>query len=118
MDKLIGMISTVKEVTQASDESVGNMFKSVFSRMNQIKAGKFVDEETGESLNDTEKVLNKIGISMRDTNGQFLSSEKILDEVGSKWKSFDGVTQRAVATAMAGTYQYNKLISLFDNYFF
>ena len=84
--------------------------------MNQIKAGKFVDEETGESLNDTEKVLNKIGISMRDTNGQFLSSEKILDEVGSKWKSFDGVTQRAVATAMAGTYQYNKLISLFDNY--
>jgi len=53
---------------------------------------------------------------MRDTNGQFLSSEKILDEVGSKWKSFDGVTQRAVATAMAGTYQYNKLISLFDNY--
>ena len=116
MDKLIGMISTVKEVTQASDESVGNMFKSVFSRMNQIKAGKFVDEETGESLNDTEKVLNKIGISMRDTNGQFLSSENILDEVGSKWKSFDGVTQRAVATAMAGTYQYNKLISLFDNY--
>lgn len=116
MDKLIGMISTVKEVTQASDESVGNMFKSVFSRMNQIKAGKFVDEETGESLNDTEKVLNKIGISMRDTNGQFLSSEKILDEVGSKWKSFDGVTQRAVDTAMAGTYQYNKLISLFDNY--
>lgn len=116
MDKLIGMISTVKEVTQASDESVGNMFKSVFSRMNQIKAGKFVDEETGENLNDTEKVLNKIGISMRDTNGQFLSSEKILDEVGSKWKSFDGVTQRAVATAMAGTYQYNKLISLFDNY--
>lgn len=116
MDKLIGMISTVKEVTQASDESVGNMFKSVFSRMNQIKAGKFVDEETGESLNDTEKVLNAIGISMRDTNGQFLSSEKTLDEVGSKWKSFDGVTQRAVATAMAGTYQYNKLISLFDNY--
>lgn len=116
MDKLIGMISTVKEVTQASDESVGNMFKSVFSRMNQIKAGKFVDEETGESLNDTEKVLNAIGISMRDTNGQFLSSEKILDEVGSKWKSFDGVTQRAVATAMGGIYQYNKLISLFDNY--
>lgn len=116
MDKLIGMISTVKEVTQASDESVGNMFKSVFSRMNQIKAGKFIDEETGESLNDTEKVLNKIGISMRDTNGQFLSSEKILDEVGSKWKSFDGVTQRAAATAMGGTYQYNKLISLFDNY--
>lgn len=116
MDKLIGMIATVKEVTQDSDESVGNMFKSVFSRMNQIKAGKFVDLETGESLNDTEKVLNKVGIAMRDTNNQFISSEKIMDEVGEKWSDFDSVTQRAVATAMAGSYQYNKLIALFNNY--
>lgn len=116
IDKLIGMIATVKETTQDSDESVGNMFKSVFSRMNQIKAGKFVDADTGESLNDTEKVLNKVGIAMRDTNGQFISSEKIMDEVGAKWSSFDSVTQRAVATAMAGTYQYNKLIALFNNY--
>lgn len=116
MDKLIGMIASVKEVTQDSDESVGNMFKSVFSRMNQIKAGKFIDSETGESLNDTEMVLTKVGIAMRDTNGQFISSEKIMDEVGAKWNSFDSVTQRAVATAIAGTYQYNKLIALFDNY--
>lgn len=116
MDKLIGMIATVKEVTQDSDESVGNMFKSVFSRMNQIKAGKYVDSDTGESLNDTEKVLNKVGIAMRDTNNQFISSEKIMDEVGAKWSSFDSTTQRAVATAMAGTYQYNKLIALFNNY--
>lgn len=116
MDKLIGMIASVKEVTQDSDESVGNMFKSVFSRMNQIKAGKFVDSDTGESLNDTEKVLNKVGIAMRDTNNQFISSEQIMDEVGAKWSSFDSTTQRAVATAMAGTYQYNKLIALFNNY--
>lgn len=115
-DRLIGMIATVKEVTQDSDESVGNMFKSVFSRMNQIKAGKFIDLETGESLNDTEKVLTQLGISMRDTNNEFISSEKILDEVGSKWQTFDSTTQRAIATAMAGTYQYNRLLTLFDNY--
>lgn len=115
-DRLVGMVATVKEVTQDSDESVGNMFKSIFARMNQIKAGKFIDVETGEALNDVEKVLNKVGIAMRDANGEFISSEKILDAVGSKWDSFDSTTQRAVATAMAGTYQYNKLISLFDNY--
>lgn len=115
-DRLVGMVATVKEVTQDSDESVGNMFKSIFARMNQIKAGKFIDVETGEALNDVEKVLNKVGIAMRDANGEFISSEKILDSVGSKWDSFDSTTQRAVATAMAGTYQYNKLISLFDNY--
>lgn len=115
-DRLVGMVATVKEVTQDSDESVGNMFKSIFSRMNQIKAGKFIDAETGEALNDVEKVLNKVGIAMRDANGKFISSEKIIDAVGSKWEDFDSTTQRAVATAMAGTYQYNKLIALFDNY--
>lgn len=115
-DRLVGMIATVKEVTQDGDEAVGNMFKSTFSRMNQIKAGKFIDAETGESLNDVEKVLNKVGIAMRDANGEFISSEKIMDAVGSKWEEFDSTTKRAVATAMAGTYQYNKLISLFENY--
>lgn len=115
-DRLVGMVATVKEVTQDSDESVGNMFKSIFSRMNQIKAGKFIDAETGEALNDVEKVLNKVGIAIRDANGEFISSEKIMDDVGSKWESFDSTTQRAVATAMAGTYQYNKLIALFENY--
>lgn len=115
-DRLVGMIAAVKEVTQDGDEAVGNMFKSTFSRMNQIKAGKFIDAETGESLNDVEKVLNKVGIAMRDANGEFISSEKIMDAVGSKWEEFDSTTQRAVATAMAGTYQYNKLIALFENY--
>lgn len=115
-DRLVGMVATVKEVTQDSDEAVGNMFKSIFARMNQIKGGKFIDAETGEALNDVEKVLNKVGIAMRDANGEFISSEKIMDAVGSKWEEFDSTTQRAVATAMAGTYQYNKLIALFDNY--
>lgn len=115
-DRLVGMVATVKEVTQDSDEAVGNMFKSIFARMSQIKAGKFIDAETGEALNDVEKVLNKVGIAMRDANGEFISSEKIMDAVGSKWEEFDSTTQRAVATAMAGTYQYNKLIALFDNY--
>ena len=116
VEKTVASLATMKDVTQAPDESIGNALKSVLSRMNQIKAGKFVDDETGEALNDTEKVLNKVGISMRDVNGQFLEAEVIMDNVGQKWGTFDKNTQKAVATAMAGTYQYNKLISLFDNY--
>ncbi len=116
LEKTAAIISTIKDVTQDSDEAVGTAVKSLLSRMNQIRAGKFVDEETGEALNDVEKVLNKLNISMRDTNGQFKDSEIIIDDVASKWKTFDKNTQKAVATAMAGTYQYNKMIALFDNY--
>lgn len=81
------MIATIKDVTQDSDDSIGTGLKSILSRMNQIKAGKFVDSETGESLNDVEKVLNKVGISMRDVNGQFKESEPIIDEVAGKWST-------------------------------
>ena len=116
LEKTAAMIATIKDVTQDSDDSIGTGLKSILSRMNQIKAGKFVDSETGESLNDVEKVLNKVGISMRDVNGQFKESEPIIDEVAGKWSTFDGNTKKAVATAMAGTYQYNKLIAMFDNW--
>lgn len=116
LEKTAAMIATIKDVTQDSDTTIGTALKSIFSRMNQIRAGKFVDSETGEALNDVEKVLNKVGISMRDVNGQFKESEPIMDTVAEKWSTFDGNTKKAVATAMAGTYQYNKLIAMFDNW--
>lgn len=116
MDKLVGWIATVKETTRAANPEVGNAIKTMLSRMNQVRAGKFIDEETGESLNDFEKVLGKIGISLRDANGQFISSEKVLDELGQKFNTLDSVTQRAVATTLGGSYQYTKIISLLSNY--
>lgn len=116
LEKTAAMIATVKDVTQDSDASIGTSMKSILSRMNQIKAGKFVDAETGESLNDVEKVLGKVEISMRDVNGQFKDSEPILDDVAGKWDTFNANTKKSVATAMAGTYQYNKLIAMFDNW--
>lgn len=116
LEKTAAMIATIKDVTQGSDETIGTAMKSIFSRMNQIRAGKFVDSETGEPLNDVEKVLDKVGISMRDVNGQFRDTESIMDDVASRWDSFDSTTQKAIATAQAGAYQYNNLIALYDNY--
>lgn len=116
LEKTSAIIATIKDVTQDSDESIGTALKSVLSRMNQIKAGKFVDAETGESLNDTEKVLKKIGVSMRDNTGMFRDSEGVLDDIAKKWKTLDSNSQKAVATATAGTYQYNKFIAAMDNW--
>lgn len=116
LERTVAMIATMKDVTQDTDAAVGNSLKSILSRINQIRAGKFVDEESGEALNDVEKVLNKVNISMRDVNGQFLDSETILDNIAEKWNELDKNSQKAVAFATGGTYQYNKVIALFDNY--
>lgn len=116
MDKLIGYIATVKEVTQDGAESVGTFYKTLFARMNNVAAGKFIDDETGESLNDVETVLGELGIKLRDLDGQFRNSGDVLDEVASRWESFDSVAQHAIATAFAGTRQQEKFIVLMENY--
>lgn len=116
MDELIGYIATVKEVTQDGAESVGIFYKTLFARMNNVAAGKFIDDETGESLNDVETVLNELGIALRDVNGEFRSSSTVLAEVGSRWDDFNTVQQHAIATAMAGTRQQEKFIVLMENY--
>ena len=71
MDKFIGYVTTVADVTQKSAESVGESFKTIYSRFGNVKAGKFVasqeemdssnyNEEEFESLNDIETVLSYV----------------------------------------------------------
>lgn len=115
-DNLTGYIATVAEVTQDGAESVGTFFKTLFARMGNVKAGKFVDEETGEALNDVENVLSSVGIRLRDTSGQFIEFDNVLDDVAKRWKQYDSVQKHAIATAFAGTRQQEKFIVLMENY--
>lgn len=116
MDKLIGYIATVSEVTQDGAESVGTFYKTLFARMGNVSAGNFVDPDTGESLNDVEKTLNEVGISLRISETEFKEFGDVLDEVGAAWDTYDSVTQHALATAFAGTRQQEKFIVLMENY--
>ena len=116
MDRLIGYISVVSEVTQDGAESVGTFYKTLFARIGSVKAGKFVDDETGESLNDVESVLNSLGISLRDESGDFKEFGVVLDDVARKWDRYSNVQQHALATAFAGTRQQEKFIVLMENY--
>ena len=116
MDRLIGYTATVGEVTQKSMSEVGNSFQALLSRMNNIKIGRFIDDETGESLSDTEKVLNKLGIQLRDTENTYRSFDDVLDDVGSRWKDFTKVEQNAISVAIAGTRQRENFEALMNNY--
>jgi len=84
----------------------------MLSRMGAIKSGRLVDPETDESLSDVETTLNRLGIALRDSDGQFRNFGEVLDEVGSQWETFDNVSQRAIASAFAGTRQQTRFVSL------
>lgn len=99
------------------------MFKTLYSRYGNVKSGKFVagagDEGTEEfeALNDIEKVLHKIGISMRDTSAEFRNFDDVLAEIAKKWATLNDVERNAISTAFAGTRQreiFNILMSNFD----
>lgn len=116
MDRLIGYIATVGEVTQDAPESVGTFFRTILARMSNIAAGKMIDDETGESLNDVEQTLKNVGIALRGTDGQFRDFSAVLDDLGAKWETLNSLEQHQVATAIAGTRQQEKLIVLMENY--
>lgn len=115
MDRLLGYLATIQEVTQKSAETVGESVKSMFARINNIKLGKFIDDD-GESLNDTEKILKEFGIALRDTEGEFRAVSDVLDELYEKWGSFTSVEKSAIAVAAAGTRQRENFLVLMENY--
>lgn len=119
MNELIGYLATVGEVTQKSMTSVGESFKTIFTRMADIKAGKLqlVDEDgTVELLSDVETVLNNLGIRLRDNNNEFRDSSIVLRETAEVWNKFGTVQQAAISKAFAGTRQAENFRVLMENY--
>lgn len=115
MDRLLGYLATVEEVTQKSAETIGESFKTIFARMGNIKLGNYMDDD-GEDLSDVETVLKSFGIALRDSAGDFRNYSVVLDEVYAKWDQFSGVDKRAVANAFAGTRQQENFLVLMENY--
>lgn len=112
-------VGVIKDVTQKSASSIGESLKSLLARYGNVKAGSFINLETGETdqaLNDTEKVLNAIGISIRSSTMEFRDFSDVLDDLAEKWVSLSTVEKRGVATSLAGTRQQENFLALMENY--
>lgn len=114
-EKLVGWIAQVSETTRQAPELIGTSFKSLFSRLENVAAGKDVDEY-GESLNDSEKVLKRYGITMRNAEGDFRNMGDVIDEIAQKWDTLQKKEQDQISTAVAGTRQREIFQALMENY--
>lgn len=85
----------------------------MMTRFESIKAGA---TEDGVSLNNVDKTLQSVGLSLRDANGNFIALGTIIDEIGQKWSTLDDFQKRQLITSIAGVRQSNAMIALFDNY--
>ena len=104
IDQAIAMATTIMDVSQKDASSVGHALNTMIARYGNVKAGAYTkanlgeeSSDTTEKLNDIEKVLNKIGISMRTTSLEFRDFDEVLEDVADKWQDLDNVSQNAIA---------------------
>lgn len=119
MDRLLGYVATIGEVTQQSMSTVGTAMKSILTRMTNIKAGKLelVDEDgTTEKLSDVETTLANVGINLRKTMTEYNSASDVLDALASKWDTLNQAQQNAISVAFGGSRMQNQFRVLMENY--
>ena len=111
VDQLNAQLATIVSVTRQAPESVGVALKTIYARMSDIKSG--LDDET--TLGNYTEKMAQYGINVLDANKNLRDMGDVIEEIGGKWTSMSREQQVALAQTVAGTRQYNNLLSLFDN---
>lgn len=107
------------ESTREAPDAIGTSVKTIVARFNELKkAPEDIGEIDGEIVdaNAIETALRSIGISLRDTEGQFRNFDEIIYELAEKWDGLSRNQQRYIATVAAGSRQQSRFIALLSDY--
>lgn len=112
-------LAQIVETTRESAETAGTAMKTVIARFQELKKSPDeIGEVDGEIVdaNAIEAALRTVGVSLRDTNGQFRELDDVFLELSSKWDGLDKNTQRYIATIAAGSRQQSRFIAMMSDY--
>lgn len=112
-DQLNAQLATVIATTRQAPEAVGTAFKTIYTRMNDIKAG---TEDAQISLGNYSGKMAELGFNVLDATGHLRDTGQVMQEIGSRWDTLTKEQQIYLATTMGGQRQVNQLIALFDNW--
>ena len=107
-------LATVVSATRQSEDTVGTSFKTIFARLSSLSLGETLED--GTNLTKYSQALAKVGVDIKNQQGELKTMDQILDELGAKWSIISKEQQTALAYTVAGSRQYNNFISLLDNY--
>lgn len=115
IDHMMGFLAKGIETTREAPENIGTAFKTIFSRMRQLKdIGKTMED--GMDVNKVETALRSIGVQLRDSTGMFRDLQDVINETGIVWDTLNTNQQAYIGTALAGTRQQARLLALFQDY--
>lgn len=107
------------ETTQEAPENIGTALKTIIARFTELKenvAGTSESEFDDLDYNKVDKALKTVGISIKDTTGQFRNLDEVFLELSSKWNTLDRNSQRYIATIAAGSRQQSRFIAMMEDY--
>jgi len=100
LEELISYIAVVSSTTRQNAESIGQGFKTLLTRMQDIKAGAI--DEDGLGINNVEIALDRVNIKLRDSDTSFRDMGVVLEEIAGKWNTLNEVEQANISKAIAG----------------
>lgn len=106
-------LATLTAKTRESANTVGNSLKTLFARIQGLTLGETLED--GTDLNKYSKALKKVGIDIKDQQGELKGMNTILDEMMNKWDSLSRAEQVALAQTVGGVRQYTQLVNLMEN---
>lgn len=115
-DYAASALATVTAQTRESASVVGTAFRTLFSRIQGLQQGETLDD--GTTLNKYSTALAKVGVNIKDTDGQLKDMDVILSELGNKWETLAQDQKIALAETVAGVRQWTQLIALMDHWDF
>ena len=113
-DNAAAALATVTAQTRQSADVVGTAFRTIFARMEGLKLGETLED--GTDLNQYSQALAKVGINIKDQNGQLKDMTLLIDEIGNRWQQISRDQQVALAQTVAGVRQYAQFAALFENF--
>lgn len=112
-NSLAAIIATVGDTTQQSASVIGNAFKTIFSRFQQLKSEGTDGEVT---LNRVSSQLQELGVNVLDSSGELRQLDDVITEVGNAWDGWSSKQQLAIAQLVGGTRQYGQFLTLMNNF--
>lgn len=81
-NQLAAIIATVGDVSQESASVIGNAYKTIFSRFQQLTT----EGSDGEvTLNSVSSKLKSLGIEVMNMDGTLRNLGTVINEVGTNW---------------------------------
>lgn len=115
-DNAAAALATITATTRESADVVGTALKTLFARIQGLNLGETLDD--GTTVNKYSAALEKVGVNIKDANGNLKDMDTLLDEIGNRWQTLERDQKTALAQTVAGVRQYTQFMNLMENFDF